>query len=179
MRQSFVFAILCSFPAAFAQKADPSTREVHPKLPSKQCTKSGCKDLSTSVVLDANWRGIASGDSLYGVSDYKGTYGISTSGNALTLAFKTGDAVGSRVYLLATDNKYQMFKPKNQEISVDIDVSKLPCGMVAAMYFTQMQEDGGMAKYPGNKAGPAYGTGYCDAQCPKDIKFIGGQVGRG
>lgn len=27
-----------------------------------------------------------------------------------------------------------------------------------------------------NQAGAAYGTGYCDAQCPQDIKFINGIV---
>ena len=27
-----------------------------------------------------------------------------------------------------------------------------------------------------NKAGAAYGTGYCDSQCPRDLKFINGQV---
>eukprot|EP01052_Picozoa_sp_SAG31_P014696 SAG31_NODE_922_length_10976_cov_8.838742_4_plen_64_part_00 len=33
-----------------------------------------------------------------------------------------------------------------------------------------------MSKYPGNKAGAQYGTGYCDAQCPHDIKFINGEA---
>ncbi len=33
------------------------------------------------------------------------------------------------------------------------------------------------SKYPGDQAGAEYGTGYCDAQCPQDIKFINGQVG--
>ena len=39
-----------------------------------------------------------------------------------------------------------------------------------------MEADGGMSKYSGNKAGAKYGTGYCDAQCPHDIKFINGEV---
>ncbi|CAK5163715.1 unnamed protein product, partial [Aphanomyces euteiches] len=39
-----------------------------------------------------------------------------------------------------------------------------------------MDQDGGMSKYPTNKAGAAYGTGYCDAQCPHDIKFINGEA---
>lgn len=39
-----------------------------------------------------------------------------------------------------------------------------------------MDEDGGIAKYSGNKSGAKYGTGYCDTQCPHDIKFIGGEV---
>ena len=33
-----------------------------------------------------------------------------------------------------------------------------------------------MSKYPTNKAGAKYGTGYCDAQCPRDLKFINGEV---
>merc|ERR1712048_886047 len=28
----------------------------------------------------------------------------------------------------------------------------------------------------GNKAGAAYGTGYCDGQCPRDIKFVKGKA---
>ena len=39
-----------------------------------------------------------------------------------------------------------------------------------------MDADGGMSKYPGNKAGAKYDTGYCDAQCPCDIKFINGEA---
>jgi len=41
-----------------------------------------------------------------------------------------------------------------------------------------MDADGGLAKYPTNKAGAPYGTGYCDAQCPRDLKFIAGKVRR-
>jgi len=33
-----------------------------------------------------------------------------------------------------------------------------------------------MGKYSTNKAGAKYGTGYCDGQCPRDLKFINGQV---
>jgi len=33
-----------------------------------------------------------------------------------------------------------------------------------------------MSKNPGNKAGAKYGTGYCDAQCPQDLKFINGEA---
>lgn len=39
-----------------------------------------------------------------------------------------------------------------------------------------MDEDGGMSKYSTNKAGAKYGTGYCDSQCPRDLKFINGKV---
>jgi hypothetical protein len=109
-------------------------------------------------------------------ADYSGTYGITSSGNALTLKFVTGSNVGSRVYLLASDTKYQMFKLKNQEFTFDVDMSNLPCGLNGAVYLSEMPEDGGMSKYPNNKAGAKYGTGYCDSQCPRDIKFINGEV---
>lgn len=33
-----------------------------------------------------------------------------------------------------------------------------------------------MSKYPTNKAGAKYGTGYCDSQCPRDLKFINGEA---
>ncbi|CAK4225881.1 unnamed protein product [Aphanomyces euteiches] len=39
---------------------------------------------------------------------------------------------------------------------------------------SSISSHGNAQKYPMNKAGAAYGTGYCDAQCPHDIKFING-----
>jgi cellulose 1,4-beta-cellobiosidase len=77
---------------------------------------------------------------------------------------------------MSSDSKYQMFQLKNQEFAFDVDVSQLPCGLNGALYFVGMDADGGLSKYPGNKAGAKYGTGYCDAQCPQDIKFINGEA---
>ena len=110
-----------------------------------------------------------------------GTYGITTNGNALTLKFVTqgpySKNIGSRVYLMDTsDSKYQLFKLKNQEFTFDVDMSKLPCGLNGALYFVEMDADGGTSRFTGNKAGAKYGTGYCDTQCPHDIKFINGEV---
>lgn len=39
-----------------------------------------------------------------------------------------------------------------------------------------MEEDGGQKSYSSNKAGAKYGTGYCDAQCARDLKFVGGKA---
>merc|ERR1711862_456692 len=64
---------------------------------------------------------------------------------------------------------------KNREFAVDIDVSELYCGMNGAMYFIEMDEYGGKG-LGHNNAGAKYGTGYCDAQCPHDIKFISGEA---
>ena len=38
-----------------------------------------------------------------------------------------------------------------------------------------MQANGGLG-IGDNNAGAAFGTGYCDAQCPHDIKFIDGEA---
>lgn len=112
-------------------------------------------------------------------ADYEGTYGITSTGDSLRLNFVTTGAntnIGSRVYLMDDETTYTMFNLKNQEFSFDVDMSNLPCGLNGALYFVEMDSDGGMAKYPTNKAGAKYGTGYCDTQCPQDIKFINGEV---
>lgn len=201
----FPFAALLSFSllaVTYGQQAGTQTAETHPQLSTQQCTTGGgCTTLSTSVVLDSNWRWLHStsgytncytGNSWDATlcpdpvtcaqncaldgADYAGTYGITTSGNALTLKFVTGANVGSRVYLLASETEYQMLKLKNQEFTFDVDMSNLPCGLNGALYLSEMDADGGMSKFPNNKAGAKYGTGYCDSQCPQDIKFINGEV---
>ncbi|CAK7199251.1 Exoglucanase 1 [Sporothrix eucalyptigena] len=119
-------------------------------------------------------------------ADYEKTYGITTpSDGALKLQFVTknqdGANVGSRVYLTAAGDgsKYRLFNLLNKEFTFDVDVSNLPCGLNGAVYFSEMLEDGGLSAYPGNKAGAKYGTGYCDSQCPRDIKFINGEANVG
>lgn len=78
--------------------------------------------------------------------------------------------------MMDDDSNYEMFNLLNQEFTFDVDVSNLPCGVNGALYFVAMPKDGGSGKYPGDKAGAKYGTGYCDAQCPNDIKYIDGQA---
>lgn len=187
-----------------AQQVGTNVPETHPTMTSQKCTASGCTTQQTKIVLDSNWRWLhstkgftncytgnawdatlcpnpttcATNCAMEG-ADYPGTYGINSAGNSLTLKFVTSGAqknIGSRVYLMADDTKYQMFSLKGQEFSFDVDVSNLPCGLNGAVYFAAMDADGGMAKYTANKAGAKYGTGYCDAQCPHDMKFINGEV---
>ncbi|KAL0577328.1 hypothetical protein V5O48_004651 [Marasmius crinis-equi] len=189
------------------QQVGTQTAETHPKLSWSKCSTGGsCATQSASIVLDSNWRWLhstkdttncytgntwdstlcssntacATNCALDG-ADYSGTYGITTSGNQLSLKFVTNGPystnIGSRVYLMDTsDSKYQMFDLRNQEFTFDVDMSKLPCGLNGALYFVSMDADGGMAKSSANKAGAKYGTGYCDTQCPHDIKFINGQA---
>ncbi|KAF8323706.1 cellobiohydrolase I [Clavulina sp. PMI_390] len=184
-----------------SQGIGTNTAEVHPTLSWQTCTSSGCTTNSGSIVLDANWRWVhnsaftncytgnawdtticpdgttcAENCQLDG-ANYSGTYGITTSGSTLQLNFLTTSSqlnVGSRVYLLDSTNAYHLFKPLNREFTFDVNVANLPCGLNGAVYFSTMDADGGMSKYPNNKAGAQYGTGYCDSQCPRDLKFING-----
>lgn len=200
----FLFSFIA---AVYGQQVGTQTAETHPTMSWQTCTASGCTTNSAgAVVLDANWRWLhtttgytncytgntwnttlcpdgvtcAQNCAVDG-ADYAGTYGISTSSNALTLKFVTqssGKNIGSRVYLMASQTNYQIFKLLNQEFTFDVDVSNLPCGLNGALYFSEMDADGGMSKFPNNKAGAKYGTGYCDSQCPRDLKFINGEVSK-
>jgi len=104
-------------------------------------------------------------------AEYSGTYGVSMIPGGVKLKFMTGQNAGSRLYLTEGD-KFKLFRLKNREFSFDVDVSELHCGLNGAVYFSEMAEDGG--KGGRNKAGARFGTGYCDAQCPHDVKFMDG-----
>ncbi|CAK7206306.1 Exoglucanase 1 [Sporothrix eucalyptigena] len=180
--------------------------ETHPKMSFQKCTgKGSCTTTNGEIVIDANWRWVhdkggytncytdntwnstactdatkCASQCVVDGADYTATYGASTSGNALTLHFVTkgqyATNIGSRMYLMASPTKYAMFTLLGNEFAFDVDLSKLPCGLNGAVYFVSMDEDGGMSKYSSNKAGAKYGTGYCDSQCPRDLKFINGKA---
>jgi cellulose 1,4-beta-cellobiosidase len=79
--------------------------------------------------------------------------------------------------MMDTTDKYKIFKLKNREFALTVDMARMPCGLNGAVYFVEMDADGGVARgNGGNQAGAAYGTGYCDAQCPHDMKFINGKA---
>mmetsp|Transcript_61396 Transcript_61396/g.190308 ORF Transcript_61396/g.190308 Transcript_61396/m.190308 type:complete len:650 (+) Transcript_61396:68-2017(+) len=117
----------------------------------------------------------AAGCALEGITkqDYEHTYGVKEARGGVELKFKTGEAIGSRVYMMKDEEHYEMFKLLNKEFTLDVDSSTLECGMNGAVYFVEMDEDGEKSKGD-NTAGAKLGTGYCDAQCPHDMKFIEG-----
>ncbi|KAI1655218.1 glycoside hydrolase family 7 protein [Daldinia decipiens] len=190
---------------ASAQQVGKEQTETHPKLSWKKCTSGGsCTQTNAEVTIDSNWRWLhtlegtkncydgnkwtsecstaddcATKCAIEG-ADYSKTYGASTSGDALTLKFLTkheyGTNIGSRFYLMNGADKYQTFNLLGNEFTFDVDLSTVDCGLNAALYFVAMEEDGGKASYPNNKAGAKYGTGYCDAQCARDLKFVGGKA---
>lgn len=190
------------FISVFSQKA--GTAEVHPKITWQKCTKSGCTNQQGGIVVDSEWRTVVDANGASCVHDNSwndsvcsgetdcadkcrlngfnySSIGVTTSGSAVRLPFitPTGD-IGSRVYLFdESAGEYVLFKVLNKELTFDIDTSTLGCGVNGALYFSEMYADGGKSKFPGNTAGAEYGTGYCDAQCPKDGKFIGGKANIG
>lgn len=109
-------------------------------------------------------------------ADYPDIYGIRASGDAVSFKLVTKGPydvnIGARTYVMDSPQTYKRYMVKNREFAFDVDVSALPCGLNGALYFVDMDSDGGASKYPNNKAGAAYGTGYCDAQCPHDEKRV-------
>ncbi|PNS21313.1 hypothetical protein CAC42_1092 [Sphaceloma murrayae] len=100
------------------------------------------------------------------LSDYSDR-GVTTNGTSLRMDMLRDSDLSSlspRVYFLTEDEQnYEMLKLTGQEFSFDVDMSKLPCGMNAALYLSEMAADGGRSEL--NPGGATYGTGYCDAQC--------------
>lgn len=136
---------------------------------------------NTSICPDADT--CSTSCSLDGVNEQsmQETYGIIADGQGLlNLSFVTNGPysrnVGSRVYLMADDDKYKMFELLGKEFTFTVDTSHMPCGLNGALYFVEMEEDGGKSTYATNEVGAKYGTGYCDAQCPHDLKWINGEA---
>jgi cellulose 1,4-beta-cellobiosidase len=198
MKQSLALLSLLAAPLASAQGTGSYQSETHPKMTWQQCSGTGggsCKSVNGEVVIDANWRWLhikgdytncydgnkwnetvcsdntkCSSNCVVEGADYSGTYGITAGSNALTLKFITKGSystnIGSRTYLMKDTSNYQMFNLVGNEFTFDVDVSQLPCGLNGALYFVAMD-----AKGQGT-AGAKYGAGYCDGQCPRDLKFI-------
>lgn len=197
-----LLASLLAAPLVTGQGVGTLQTETHPKMSWSQCSGTGgtsCNAVNGEVVIDANWRWLhVKGDTkncydgntwdttncsdnakctsncVVEGADYPATYGITTSGNAMTLKFVTKGSystnIGSRTYLMKDTNTYQMFNLIGNEFTFDVDVSQLPCGLNGALYFVVMDSKGQ------GDAGAKYGTGYCDGQCPRDLKFINGKV---
>lgn len=203
MHKTLLFTSILS--AVHAQKVGTQQAEDHPSLTWQTCNSGGsCTTVNGEVVIDANWRWLhtvegytncytgnewdtsictsnevcAEQCALDG-AQYSSTYGITTSGNSLRLNFVTQSqqkSIGSRLYLMDDEDTYTLFHLLNREFTFDVDTSELPCGLNGAVYFVSMDADGGVSRYPTNEAGAKYGTGYCDSQCPRDLKFINGQA---
>ncbi|KAA1093111.1 hypothetical protein PGT21_025657 [Puccinia graminis f. sp. tritici] len=199
----YVSVYLANLALIRSQQVGTMNPEVPPEITIDNCTAKGCKPLKGGATIDANWRWAYSPDAKKNCytgnlwdngfcpdgdacakncaldgANYKEIYGVTSVPKGLKLTFVTNGPhmknFGSRLYFTMED-KYFMFKLKNKEFAFTVDVSTLPCGLNGALYFTAMDEDGGKG-VGNNKAGAKYGTGYCDAQCPQDVKWIDGKA---
>jgi hypothetical protein len=148
-----MFALFLSF----------SLSETRPALTWQQCTKSGCTGVAGSITSDANWRGTPRNADLVYTN-----IGVTSDGKSLSQKYvihnSWGDTVGSRLYLLAPGGQaYQLFKLINKELTYDINLAQIPCGLNAAFYTVEMAEKG-------SGVGATYGDGYCDGN------YVGGRA---
>lgn len=198
-----VLTVLCLNHGALGQQINPS--DADDTKNAKLWIKVNGDDRPHGVVLDAGWRWLynvakqscdASMDEqaaeqcfLMGLDDaqYRENYGVFVA-NPTSFSLKlryaargkynTAPNYGQRVYL--TDgNGYTMFQPMGGELSFTVDLSNVPVGMNAAVYLVSMNRLGhyGSRNPSGamNGAGWKRGVGYCDAQCPTDLKFVQSQ----
>merc|ERR1712130_664681 len=155
---------------------DSNWRWLHQTGQYKNCYTGNTWDKSLCPDVDSCTKNCA----LEGVDEttWSGTYGVTAYQGGLRLNFVTqgpySKNIGSRTYYMDTDSTYKMFKLVNKEFTFTTDVSTLDCGLNGALYFAEMQQDGGKSAFPTNMCGAKYGTGYCDAQCPHDMKWING-----
>jgi len=195
-----------TFGVVVGQQAGTQKTNYHMPMPLSECTSTGCTTETKSLTVDANWRWTHAADGYSncysgnqwdatlcpdGAScaancalgaipedEWSGTLGIKKESAGVSLGFVTqgpySKNVGSRLYMLESESEYKMFKMLNKEMSFDVDLENMPCGLNAAIYFVEMDSTGNVGG--ANKAGAAYGTGYCDGQCARDVKFVKGEA---
>jgi len=184
--------------AALAQQVGQLSQEHHIPMSVESCKRAGgCTTEETQIVMDMQWRWIHNKDAynnclpgefwdkdlcpdpktcsqncaMEGVDEkgYTENYKAWPVEKGIKLEFPNAP----RVYMLDGEDKYKMFKLKNKEFTFDVDLSSLPCGMNAALYFVEMDEHGDKSGL--NPGGAKYGAGYCDAQCPH-MRYIRGEA---
>jgi hypothetical protein len=146
MQKLVVAAFMAS---AAVPAAAAATTAFTVELPIRHCTAAaGCgAPVATRVALDvASKHTSPAGEEL-----------VSVSGNALTLTYGGGEVGGPRVYLIEPEgtNANHLFMLKGQEFAFNVELSTMPCGFNAALYFVGMDA---------NEGGAEQGTNYCDAQ---------------
>ena len=127
----------------------PPTPSFATALTIQQCTAAGCVPVKKRIALDDKSNHTSSaGTSLIEVGG--------AAGDKLTLTYGGADVGGPRVYLIEEEkNSNTMFMLKGKEFSFEVELSTMPCGFNAALYFVGMGP---------NVGGAENGTNYCDAQ---------------
>ena len=138
-----------------APAPQPSGQHFTADLSIKQCDRSGCKPITKRVALDATSNCTsAAGESLIAVGG--------AARDELTLTYGGPGVGGPRVYLIEEEgvNRNTLFMLKGKEFTFEVELSTLPCGFNAALYFIGMDA---------NQGGAENGTNYCDAQAVDDV----------
>lgn len=180
-RCSSWYALCCLAAVTYAHQHHPGN--LITEDPPSFSALFGNQTIKQIAILDANWRWLrvvngsqnccdgnacSSNCVIEGVDAqmYKETYGVSSVGDGIELQYvsKSGN-VGSRLYLGTSGSGYTFLKLKNKQLSVEVDVSDLPCGLNSALYLVRMS-----APTPELER---LGVGYGDAQCPKNMRFVG------
>lgn len=166
--------------------ADVSYRGVHSRKDPKQlCLKNQRWDSR----LCSNQEECSKNCEIDAISNYTERTGVTNfnqSDNSVNLKLVVSEDkktkkknIGSRIYHLDQHGHYVMYKLKGKEISFDVDLSRLGCGLNGAFYLAEMDMHGGSKNQSfmnSNHSGSYYGTGYCDAQCPQDLAFTGAEI---
>lgn len=171
-----------------------SAKEVHPKLTTWKCTKSGgCKSQNTALVLDSathwihqandttkgcgNWGSaadpIACPDEatcaknciIEGISNYA-DYGVSTTGGSVRMDMYNpkGGVASPRIYLLAEDEKKYEMLQLNGH-ELAFDVDVSKLPCGMNGALYLSEMEADGGRSALNPEGASLGSGYCDAQC--------------
>lgn len=162
---------------------DANYRKINSTLTGQPCLNTTSGSLNTTICPDTST--CASTCAVDGISDYE-SHGVFVKDNSVTLRQWLnidGAEIPSfpRIYLFNEEEKeYVSLQLLDQEFSFTVDVSNLPCGQNGALFLSAMEKDGGKSDL--NPAGAEFGTGYCDAGCPKSawingVANINGSVG--
>ncbi|XTI89577.1 glycoside hydrolase family 7 protein [Cenococcum geophilum] len=154
MSQNVRLAVLSLAAYAAAQQAGTYTPGPPKSTVATLFHSGGCVSANTSIVLDSNYRW------LHSVGSY-------------TNCVNRGSNTTPRpdVETCALEGVDYPATLLNQEITIDMGVSKVPCGINRALYLSEISPIAGANAL--NAAGAKYGTGYCDARCPKQ-NFVNG-----
>ncbi|KAM7194826.1 glycoside hydrolase family 7 protein [Rhypophila sp. PSN 637] len=142
-------------------------RDIHTISGSTSCKTGSASSLSKSQCPDA---ATCAQNCIIEPADYAAK-GVSTSGSSLTMYHYVRnhgrlDSASPRIYLLDENTgKYVLMSLLNQELTVTVDLSTLPCGENGAFYLSEMAADGSKSPSQNNIGGATLGNGYCDAQC--------------
>ncbi|EHA26941.1 hypothetical protein ASPNIDRAFT_51773 [Aspergillus niger ATCC 1015] len=158
-RAALLLSILAT---ANAQQVGTYTTETHPSLTWQTCTSDGsCTTNDGEVVIDANWRWVHS------TSSATNCY----TGNEWDTSICTDDVTCAANCALdgATYEATYGVTTSGSELRLNFVTQGSSKNIGSRLYLMSDDSNYELFKLLG-------GTGYCDSQCPRDLKFINGEA---